>query len=289
MTLILRKLLASSTYAISDTLTGLAYKLETAAAQAEKVDAPPEQLADEWEAIDELADEWEPDDGANGERERPQYTPEQVAEMRREMAKLREFHALARSIAKNSKGEVLLTALRRGFAAAAEAKQGHAGATLQQKALVFTESRRTQEYPMCWRGPIDDSTRSQLVRADPRLDAQSPFVHWLVRSGNLDVAVAVQGQRLTRPALSEPDFAHDAPRPPALLVRDRQSVQILEPVFGQQSLDRWACIRRNVGNGSQNSPTNNATAWIIQAPSSQRVHRRGVRFQSLLHLAPRRG
>ncbi len=64
MTLILRKLLASSTYAISDTLSGLAYKLETAAAQAEKVDAPPEQLADNWEEIDELADEWEPDEEA---------------------------------------------------------------------------------------------------------------------------------------------------------------------------------------------------------------------------------
>ncbi|MCC7086539.1 MAG: DEAD/DEAH box helicase [Pirellulales bacterium] len=146
MTLILRKLLASSTYAISDTLSGLAYKLETAATQAEKVDAPPEQLADNWEEIDELADEWEPDEETNGEPERPKYTPEQVAEMRLEMAKLREFHTLARSIATNSKGEVLLTALRRGFAAAAKAQQEHAGATLQQKALIFTESRRTQEY-----------------------------------------------------------------------------------------------------------------------------------------------
>ncbi len=146
MTLILRKLLASSTYAISDTLSGLAFKLETAAAQAEKVDAPPEQLADNWEEIDELADEWEPDEEAGDEPDRPQYTPEQIAEMRQEMAKLREFHALARSIAKNSKGEVLLTALRRGFAAAAQAKQGHTGTALQQKAIVFTESRRTQEY-----------------------------------------------------------------------------------------------------------------------------------------------
>ena len=124
MTLILRKLLASSTYAISDTLSGLAFKLETAAAQAEAVDAPPEQLADNWEEIDELADEWEPDEEANGEPERPKYTPEQIAEMRQEMAKLREFHALARSIATNSKGEVLLTALRRGFAAAAEGTAG---------------------------------------------------------------------------------------------------------------------------------------------------------------------
>jgi superfamily II DNA or RNA helicase len=146
MTLILRKLLASSTYAISDTLCGLAFKLETAATQAEKVDVPPEQLADNWEEIDELADEWEPDDEPSSEPDRPQYTPEQYAEMRQEMAKLREFHDLARSIAKNSKGEVLLTALRRGFAAAAQAKQGYAGTAFQHKAIVFTESRRTQEY-----------------------------------------------------------------------------------------------------------------------------------------------
>jgi superfamily II DNA/RNA helicase len=53
-----------------------------------------------------------------------------------------DFHA--KSIAKNSKGEVLLTALRRGFAAAAEAQQGDSA--IQQKALIFTESRRTQEY-----------------------------------------------------------------------------------------------------------------------------------------------
>jgi superfamily II DNA or RNA helicase len=145
MTLILRKLLASSTYAISHTLSGLAFKLEIAAKQSETVDAPPKQMADDWEQLDELADEWEPDD-EEGMDPKPRYSTEQVADMRREMAKLREFHQLAKSITKNSKGEVLLTALRRGFAAAATAQQGTDGATLQQKALIFTESRRTQEY-----------------------------------------------------------------------------------------------------------------------------------------------
>jgi ERCC4-related helicase len=145
MTLILRKLLASSTHAISHTLSGLAFKLETAAKRSEAVDAPPEQLADDWEELDELADEWEPDD-EQGTDQKPRYSPEQIAEMRKEMAKLREFHQLAKAITKNSKGEVLLTALRRGFAAAADAQQGTVGATLQQKALIFTESRRTQEY-----------------------------------------------------------------------------------------------------------------------------------------------
>ena len=146
MTLILRKLLASSTYAISGTLDGLALKLETAAKQAEAVDSPPEELAENLEEFDELADEWEPDEGEEPAADKPHFTPQQITEMRGEMAKLREFHALAKSIARNSKGEVLLTALRRGFAAAAEAQQGTNGATLQQKALIFTESRRTQEY-----------------------------------------------------------------------------------------------------------------------------------------------
>ena len=146
MTLILRKLLASSTYAISDTLNGLALKLETAAKQAEAVDSPPEELAENVEEFDELADEWEPDEGEEPGDDKQHFSPQQITEMRIEMAKLREFHTLAKSIARNSKGEVLLTALRRGFAAAAEAQQGTNGATLQQKALIFTESRRTQEY-----------------------------------------------------------------------------------------------------------------------------------------------
>ena len=145
MTIILRKLLASSTYAISDTLEGLASKLESAAATAEAVDSLPDKLADNWEEVDELADELD-EDGESGPASKPRYSPQQLADMRKETAKLREFHALAKSIAKNSKGEVLLTALRRGFAAAAEAQKKTGQATLHPKALIFTESRRTQEY-----------------------------------------------------------------------------------------------------------------------------------------------
>ena len=146
MTLILRKLLASSTFAISGTLEGLARKLETAATQAEAVDSPPDDLPENWEALEELADEWDEDEEGEAPAEPARLTPEQLVELKREIAKLREFHALAKSIVKNSKGEVLLTALRRGFAAAADAQQGQGAATLQQKAVIFTESRRTQEY-----------------------------------------------------------------------------------------------------------------------------------------------
>ena len=124
---------------------GLAFKLETGAKQSEAVDAPPDQLADDWEELDELADQWQPDD-EKGTDLKPSYTSQQITEMRGEMAKLREFHQLAKSITKNSKGKVLLTSLRRGFAAAVDARQGTDRATFQQRALIFTESRRTQEY-----------------------------------------------------------------------------------------------------------------------------------------------
>lgn len=146
ITLILRKLLASSTFAIAGTLEGMAQRLEVAAESVKVVDAPPEELPDNWEEYDELADEWEEDDVDDPANQRAALTPEQLAELRREAAELREFHTLAKSILKNSKGEVLLTALRRGFDAAAKARGPDADAAFHQKAVIFTESRRTQEY-----------------------------------------------------------------------------------------------------------------------------------------------
>ena len=149
MTLILRKLLASSTYAISDTLKGLANKLQAATDAAEQVQAPTEQVADNFELLPEIEDEWAEDDEDSEDSQSPaaaKLTPQQLQEMKQETETLREFHTLARSIQKNSKGEVLLTALRKGFAAAVDAQKGQGGGALQQKALIFTESRRTQEY-----------------------------------------------------------------------------------------------------------------------------------------------
>ena len=148
MTLILRKLLASSTYAISATLAGLVQRLEAAAAAAKPVETPPGELPENWEELEALAEEWDEEDEEEEESKADlqRLTPEQLAEVRLEMDQLREFHQLARSIIKNSKGEVLLTALRRGFAASTEAQKSQGAATLQQKAVIFTESRRTQEY-----------------------------------------------------------------------------------------------------------------------------------------------
>ena len=148
MTLMLRKLLASSTHAISGTLAGLAAKLE-AAEQASVSPIIPADFADNFELLPELEEEWNEDDhdGLNADTPKPPVvlTPEQREERRQEIAKLREFHALASSIQRNSKGERLLTALKNGFEKAHAVNLRQAG-SLQQKALIFTESRRTQDY-----------------------------------------------------------------------------------------------------------------------------------------------
>jgi len=139
MTLILRKLLASSTYAISATLEALAKRLEVIIDHH----APPlaileEAISGNIETFDEVKEEWaEEDDEAV--REEPSYTAEDLKLIRAEIHSLHDFHALAKSIQKNSKGEVLLTALQRGFTQAQ--KKG-----ANKKAVIFTESTRTQEY-----------------------------------------------------------------------------------------------------------------------------------------------
>lgn len=144
VTLILRKLLASSTYAIASTLAGLVKKLEDAAKATAEVTEIPADLPDNWETTDELLDEWDGDDG-DGKAPKKPLTAEELAELRAEMAQLREFLQLAKSIDQNSKGEKLLEALRLGFAAAKTA-QNAASAPIQEKAVIFTESRKTQDY-----------------------------------------------------------------------------------------------------------------------------------------------
>jgi superfamily II DNA/RNA helicase len=154
MTLILRKLLASSTYAISDTLLGLATKLETAEADQQKAAEVPASLADDFETLPEVQEEWVDEDEASesesdeadGKKLPERLSPEQLAELRAEKDKLHQFHALAKAIQTNSKGDALLTALQRGFEAARTVRMEDGTGALQQKAIIFTESRRTQEY-----------------------------------------------------------------------------------------------------------------------------------------------
>jgi len=137
MTLILRKLLASSTYAISGTLETLANKLGGIVENQENLPLLDAAISEDFETLDELKDEWSEEDE---EAEEPKvYTPEELKSIKEEIVSLKQFSALANSIRKNSKGEVLLQALKAGFAEA-EKRGG------SKKAIIFTESTRTQRY-----------------------------------------------------------------------------------------------------------------------------------------------
>lgn len=135
MTLIMRKLLASSTFAIAGALDSLARKLERQLRDdtnlRQKLE---EEIAEDYEQLDEVAEEWEEEDD-----EPDLLTEGDIANIKKEIADLHGFRDLAVSISENAKGQALLSALRVGFAKASEL----GGA---EKAIIFTESRRTQEY-----------------------------------------------------------------------------------------------------------------------------------------------
>lgn len=135
MTLIMRKLLASSTFAIAGALDSLARKLERQLGQDKSLREKLErEIAEDFEEFDETADEWGED-----EAEPELLSPEDIANIQLEITELRAFRDLAVSISENAKGQALLSALRVGMAKATEL----GGA---EKAIIFTESRRTQEY-----------------------------------------------------------------------------------------------------------------------------------------------
>ncbi len=137
--LILRKLLASSSPAIAATLDTLRSRLETL--RDEQVGNDPElteRLIASEDIEDELLDDILADDALDrSDDDRVEIIDRQ--KLKHEIDLLQELAARARGIPVDTKSETLLKALDIGFAQMAET-----GAA--RKALIFTESRRTQEY-----------------------------------------------------------------------------------------------------------------------------------------------
>ena len=172
ITLVLRKLLASSTFAIAGTLRGLVARLREMQRGAQQpssgspqqpvsVDEDDEEslLIDEsdFESLCELQDEWDavvddqPEVATAASIEtapisKPTFgrplastgiiDPKKIAE---EIEELVGFSELANRITVNAKGEALISALETALGRAEQL-----GA--QRKAVIFTESRRTQAY-----------------------------------------------------------------------------------------------------------------------------------------------
>ncbi|MBM3272936.1 ASCH domain-containing protein [Candidatus Kaiserbacteria bacterium] len=184
--LVLRKILASSSFAIAATLGTMIdrlRKLERVAGEASG-EAVVEVVGDDFEEADEIEDEWKESVPAE-ETGDPSGTPQAGAKvdpasllqsLRAEADELTQYKTLAESIQQNAKGESLLKALRLGFAKAVELGS-------KPKALIFTESRRTQTY---LRGLLEANGYAGKIvlfngtNTDP--DSKRVYQEWLKRN-----------------------------------------------------------------------------------------------------------
>lgn len=131
--LVLRKLLASSTFAIAGALHSMSIRLHEKLKDAVIVEET-EEVSTDFEAYNEISDEWQ-DENAKID----QITLGDKIAIEKEIKELESFYELAMSITNNAKGKALLIALKEAFEKAKEL-----GAS--RKAIIFTESRRTQNY-----------------------------------------------------------------------------------------------------------------------------------------------
>jgi adenine-specific DNA-methyltransferase len=133
MTLVLRKLLASSSFAIAGALDSMIRRLQSRLVRQQPEQSLEAELDQDYEALDETAEEWPEEEMSE------QLTAEDRKAIECEIADLQQFRQLAVSITHNAKGRALLSALELAFREA-----DRLGAS--RKALIFTESRRTQDY-----------------------------------------------------------------------------------------------------------------------------------------------
>jgi len=131
VSMVLWKLLASSSSAIAGTLQKLLARLETMYETGETVRNVKVKMLDEGVSVD--SEEELPT------VKRKKLTEAEMKSLKSEIDELTRYYGIAASITQNAKGEALLIALEKGFEKLKELKA-------PQKAVIFTESRRTQEY-----------------------------------------------------------------------------------------------------------------------------------------------
>jgi ERCC4-related helicase len=133
ITMVLRKLLASSPTAIAHTLKSLVARLEKQCGPEVILD--PEEL----ELLETLAQDWQEDTMIPLTPQKDPVEQAKVQQIREEILELRSYIELAEKISKNSKSEALNAALQKAFEQA-----DILGAP--RKVVIFTESKRTQSF-----------------------------------------------------------------------------------------------------------------------------------------------
>lgn len=197
MTLVLRKLLASSTFAIAGALQTIARRLKSDLAEQEALSLV-DELDEDYEALDETAEEWSED----GDTTEPLSCADREA-LAAEISELEAFAELATGITNNAKGQALLRALRVAFEKVSSLKAA-------EKAIIFTESRRTQDYLL---GLLSESEWSEgiVLFNGTNTDDRSKEIYeaWKIRHAGSD---RVTGSRTADMRSALVDFFRDEGR-----------------------------------------------------------------------------
>ena len=139
ISLVLWKLLASSSHAIAGALETMANRLQGQLDELPDVPDLTESLDDDYEGLDTAVEEQGADEWNGSAANDADASANERAAIADEAAELRRFKELATGIRQNAKGQALLTALEKAFA-----ELVRLGAS--KKAIIFTESKRTQNY-----------------------------------------------------------------------------------------------------------------------------------------------
>ncbi len=142
--LILRKLLASSSHAVAATLVTIRERLERLQAGAAADDGS--QLVEQLIAEDDLEEDYLEEEAGEDEDSLVAAEPSSMDDgkpdanaIRAEISELTAFIDAAQALQTDTKAQALLKALALGFGKMAELRA-------PRKAIIFTESKRTQEY-----------------------------------------------------------------------------------------------------------------------------------------------
>jgi superfamily II DNA or RNA helicase len=174
VTLVIRKILGSSTFAVADTLVSIIERLKAMA---------PVQVDDlsDIDTLDEMEEEWSDgdDEGASDGSDDDAVS---AAKLKAEIDELEGYLALARSIPANAKGGELVRVLP-DMLKRIETELGG-----RRKAVIFTESVRTQRYLSELLGQHGFAGQIALMNGsnkDP--ESQTIYADWLARHKGSDV------------------------------------------------------------------------------------------------------
>lgn len=173
VTLVVRKILGSSTFAVAETLAKVIERLK--AKQRPSID-----ILSDYDVVEEEAEELDAEEEAEDE------VPIDPAKLEAEIAELEGYRTLALKIGANAKGGELISALPKAMAQIVE-KGG------KRKAVIFTESVRTQRYLadlLTATGYGDDIVLLNGQNADPA--SQGIYRDWVARHKGTD---AISGSK----------------------------------------------------------------------------------------------